>query len=396
MIKAYLNKAYDYLFAVLLLVLPLSKAAPNIVIAAIALSFIVGIKNVDFRRLKHLPFILLYVFLSYFFIKAAITGSLFAEWNIYKKYIILFFIPVLFLKVKNVQIVKAGVVISTMLLVLGTLVLAGRYYFSHGVLPFGIGEVVNTLILLERPYAGFFAVAGAVFSLDLIKYYLHYKKWLVASGIISVAFILLIAARISFLTLIVLALLYILFYLPVRRSVRVVLIIAFISFTAIVFLFNKNIADRFFLKESMQVAMDYEPRLIIWPCAYELAQRDDFNPVTGYPNNTIVEERYVECYTTTITANQDKNEYYKTERFNSHNQFIDFYLTTGLIGLVLFVGFIIALFVQVKSDFAYTAIIIAMLLFLLVENVLHRQMGCYFFSIFGALLLMRKIPADEN
>ncbi|MHA3788485.1 O-antigen ligase family protein [Flavobacterium hauense] len=391
-----LNKAYDYLFALLLVVLPLSKAAPNIVIAVIAISFIVGIKGVDFRRLKSLPFILLYGFLCYFFIKAAITGSLFAEWNIYKKYIILFFIPVLFLKVRNVQVVKAGVVVGTMLLVAGTFVLVGRYYISHGVLPFGIGEVVNTLILLERPYAGFFAVAGTIFSLDLIKYYPRHKKLLIACSIVSVAFILLIAARISFLSLIVLTLLYILFYLPVTRKIRLVLIIAFISLTAAIFFFNKNIADRFFLKESMQVAMDYEPRLIIWPCAYELSQRDDFNPVTGYPDNTIVEDRYVDCYTETITDNQDKNEYYRAERFNSHNQFIDFYLTTGLIGILLFGGFIIALFLQVKGDFAYTAIIIAMLLFMLVENVLHRQMGSYFFSIFGALLLMRKIPVNEN
>lgn len=396
MIKAYLDKAYDYLFAVLLVVLPLSKAAPNLVIAAIGICFIAGIKNVDVKRLKELPFILFYSFLGYFFIKAAITGSLFAEWNIYKKHIILFFIPVFFLKVKNVQIVKSGAVAGTMLMVLVTLMLAGRYYFVHGALPFTTGETVNNLILLERPYAGFFAVVGVIFSLDLLKYYPGHKKLLIGCSIVGVAFILLIAARISFLTLIVLALLYILFYLPVKKGIKLVFIVGFISLTAIIFFLNKNIANRFFLKESVQVAMDYEPRVIIWPCAYKLTQRDDFNPVTGYPNNTLVEDRLVDCYTTTITNNQDKKEYYRNEKFNSHNQFIDFYLTAGIIGLLLFTGFLISLFVQAKDNFAYMAILIAIVLFLLVENVLHRQMGSYFFSIFGALLLMRKIPADEN
>ena len=395
--KNIIAKSYDYLFALLLVVVPLSKAAPNIVIALIALCFIIDFKSIDFKPLKKLPVVLFYSFMVYFFTKAAITGSLFTEWSVYKKYIILFFIPVLFLKVKNTGLVKAGVVTGVTISILATLALAARYYFSNGTLPFANGEVVNTLLLLERPYAGFFAVAGAVFSLDLIGEYPKYKKLLVACSLAAVAFIIIIAARISFITLILLALLYILFYLRGKAQVKLVFVGVFFALTAIVFVFSKNITERFFVKESVEVALDYEPRIVIWPCAVNVMQRDDFNPVVGYPNNKMVENRLVDCYTTSITNNQSKNDYFRSERFNTHNQFLDLYLTAGILGLCLFLAFLVTLFLQVRTDFAYTAVLVAIVLFLLVENVLHRQMGCYIFSIFGALLMMRKpVENDKN
>jgi O-antigen ligase len=394
-VKNFINKTYDYLFALLLVLLPF-KAMPNIVIAIMLVCFIADCRRVDFKPLKKLPAILYYGFLLYFFIKAGITGSLFSEWDIYKKFIILFFIPVLFLKVKNANIVKAGVVAGVTVSVLATLVLAAKYYFEFGMLPFGNGEVVNTLMLLERPYAGFLAVAGALFSLSLIKEYPRHTKLLVACCIMAIAFILIIAARLSFLTLIVLAFIYALFYYPAAVGRKIIFMAVCLGAVSLVFVLNRNIADRFFVKESLEVATDYEPRVVIWPCAYDLAQQDDFNPLFGYPGNTIVENRYVDCYTSSITNNQDKNEYFRKERFNSHNQFIDFYLTTGIIGLVLFIGFFAALFIRVKRDFAYTAILMATVLFLMVENVLHRQMGCYIFSIFVALLLTRKITANDK
>ena len=184
-------KTYDYIFAALLLLLPFGTAFPNIIIALLIVGFIIDYKRVNFNKLIKAPAVILYLFLAYFFIKGLINQSLFAEWNIYKKFFILLIIPVLFLKVKRVHLIKLGVVISGVASVVVSVFLIAKYYTSFGNLPFTSGEMVNNLLMLERPYAGFYAVAGVVFSFDLIKHYPKYKNLLIGSGILLTLFIVL-------------------------------------------------------------------------------------------------------------------------------------------------------------------------------------------------------------
>lgn len=384
--------AYDYIFGALLLILPFGNALPNIAIALLIICYAINFKDTDYKRLKHYSVYIYYAFLAYFFIRGAFTQSLFTEWNIHKKFIILLFMPLLFIKVRTVAVIKAGAIAGVIATIAVTLFLSAKYYLQFGGLPFGNGEVVNTLIPMERPYAGFYAVAGAIFSFSLIAQYKRYKWLFFVCGIASIAFIILISARVSFLTLIVLGIAYLLFYLSLSLLKKFLIIAAGLGIVLAVFMFNKNIADRFFIKEnvkeSLAVASDYEPRLVIWPCAYELAIRDDFNVLFGYENNTTIVNNYLECYTQKI-ENESKKDYFSASKFNSHNQFIDFFLSEGLIGFLLFFAFCVSLLYTIRRSFPNTALLLALMFFLLVENVLHRQTGCYIFSIFAALLLMR-------
>ncbi len=148
---------------------------------------------------------------------------------------------------------------------------------------------------------------------------------------------------------------------------------------------NKNISERFFIKsnieESLKVASDYEPRIVIWNCANNMSEKNDFSFITGFKGYEIVTNNFLECYSATI-ENESKKEYFLSEKFNSHNQFIDFYLCGGLLGLALFTSFFIKLFYEVKSSFFSVAIVISFLLFFFVENIFYRQFGCYLFGIF--------------
>jgi O-antigen ligase len=398
--KALSVKIYDYLFAALLLLMPFGSALPNIVIALLVLFFAVDYKSADYKRLRSLPVMALYAFLAYYFIRGAITGALFIDWNIYKKYIILFLLPVLFLKVKRAEVIKAGVVVSAMICVAAGFFLAARFYVAYGYLPFTSGDTVNSLLLMERPYAGFFTVAAAIFSFELAGYYTKHRKLFITCGIAAILFIITISARISFLTLIFVAGLYIVFYMRIAVAKKAMFVGVCLAGVALVFTFNKNLASRFFIKENLEQsiqATDYEPRLVIWPCAYNMALRDDFNVLFGFPDHKTIVNNYVECFSETIDYNESKKEYFVTSKFNSHNQFLDFYLSSGLIGLLLFSAFIFILLYKVKSSFYDTALLLSLVLFLFVENVLHRQTGCYIFSIFGALLMMRnKLDNEKN
>jgi len=398
--KKFINKTYDYFFAALLLLFPFSNSLPNIVIAILVTLFIIDYKRIDLTKLKNTPAILLYVFFAYIFSKAVITQSLFTEWNIYKKYIIILILPILFTKVKNVTLLKVSTVISIVATVIVSLALIAKYYFETSLLPFHDGEMVNKLLVLERPYAGFYAVAGVFISLGLIRSLPRYKIALIVNVLLLVFFIILIAARISFVSLIIALGLYVLFYYKISGLKKAGIILCSVIAIAVVFSINKNIAERFFIKSSLEEAIkasDFEARLVIWPCAYNMAQNNDFNVLFGYPSHAVIINNFVDCYTHTIKGNDSKKAYFIETKFNSHNQFIDSYLSSGSIGLILFLSFFISLFFKVRFSFCDVALLIALILFLLVENVLHRQTGCYIFSIFTALLLMRNTNVnDEN
>lgn len=380
---------YDYIFAILLIGLPFSKALPNILLPLLGLLFLLNIRNVNFKPLLKPPVVLLYVLLVYIFIKGLVVQNIFTEWSHFKKYLIIFIIPILLLNLKNINIIKVSMVICVQLVIWVSITVITINFLTTGSLPFTNGEMVNQLLVMERPYAGFFAVLGFLFSFNLVNKHPRYKACLIASAVITVLFVLLIAARISFLTLIIMLGMYLLFYSKLPSNLRVFIIAGSVAIVVVLFIFNDNMAKRFFIEESWEesvaVASDYEPRLVIWPCAARMTEKPSFNLLTGFKTNKEIETNFINCYSGVI-KNPSKKEYYLSEKFNSHNQFIDIALSQGLLGLLLFSGFLMSLWLHVHKNFFYTAILIAVVLFLLVENVLYRQAGCYIFSIFATII----------
>ncbi|GGB77497.1 hypothetical protein GCM10007424_16950 [Flavobacterium suaedae] len=398
--KKIIDNSYDYIFALLLLGLPFSKALPNILLPILGLFFIITYKEVNFKKLLKTPIVILYAFLFFIFIKATINQTIIAESSYFKKYIILLFIPLLSLKVKNFKLIKIASVAIVNITILTSIVFIVMHYLSYGELPFNSGSIVNELLIMERPYAGFFAVLGTVLSLNLIKYYPPYRTALLLSATLAVGFIVIIAARLSLLSLIGILGIYILFYSTLGIGKKVLIVIGSLVFLVFLFIFNSNISERFFIKEnlekSIEVASDYEPRLIIWPCAAGMVNQSSFSWATGFQTNKEIENNLLDCYGTVISNNPSKKEYYLSEKFNTHNQYLDILLSQGIIGLLLFVSFLLLLLKHIKHNFFYVSIIIAFAMFLMVENVFHRQVGCYIFSIFAAFLSMNNYRYNEE
>jgi len=387
------DKLYNYAFALLVILFPFSKALPNIVIAVLAVFLIIDHKNVNFKRLLQGPIVVLYILLLYLFIKAAINQSLFTEFTIYKKLIILYIMPVLFLKIKDLVFFKTSILISILTTVIVSIFMALSYYIKFGSLPFTTGETVNTLMVLERPYAGFYAFAGALLSFDLIKYLPKYEKALISSILVCAFFIVFVVARMSFLSLLLCVPLYILFYAKIPKKVTLGIIGGGALAVLLLFMFNKNIAERFYVNKSLETASDYEPRVVIWDCGYHMLSDSNFNMFFGFSSNKVIEDNYLDCYSQKID-NPSKRNWFITTNFNSHNQFNDYLLAHGFIGLLLLCGFMGYLIYYARKSFPYTAITLGLVLFLLVENVLHRQMGCYIFSTFVTIVGLPKIELD--
>lgn len=81
-----------------------------------------------------------------------------------------------------------------------------------------------------------------------------------------------------------------------------------------------------------------------------------------------------------------------SERFNAHNQYLQTWIGSGLVGLVLF---LFGIFSGIRKslqteDYLYLAFLTFFSINCLTESVLERQYGVLFYSLFGCLLFSRK------
>lgn len=383
-----LQKVYTVVLALLVALFPFSKALPNILLPLLVVLFVADVRNVDFSKLKQPIVYALYTVMGYLFIKGAIRGSLFSEFSVYSKYITILVMPVLFAKVTDYLLIKkvllAGIVATVVVSIIKSLI----YYAAHGNFPFNIGLEVNEILILERPYAGFYAVAGTLLSLYLIPKMPRYRWLLVAAAGLCVFFIVFIAARMSLISLVICLGIYIMFYARMKLFVRLLMAFAGLVLVSGAVFLNKNLYNRLFVDQTMDTTLDYEPRVVIWQCAYDLLHNPDYNPVFGFPSNKVLENEYVDCFSGKITNNETKRAWFIKVKFNSHNQFHDYMLAHGFAGLLLLAGFMLMLLYHVRRNFVYFSIVLSLIFFMAVENIFFRQMGCYIFSIFIALLLI--------
>ena len=84
-----------------------------------------------------------------------------------------------------------------------------------------------------------------------------------------------------------------------------------------------------------------------------------------------------------LSALEDKNSFFKGKYYNTHNQFLSTALATGFIGFLLFVFFLLKnLQLVVFRSFEQLSIVLLFVALMFIENILDRQNGIIYFSIF--------------
>jgi O-antigen ligase len=86
----------------------------------------------------------------------------------------------------------------------------------------------------------------------------------------------------------------------------------------------------------------------------------------------------------------EKKEVFTSQRYNSHNQFLDILLSTGYVGLFLMCLFLIWSFMKNKEHFFQTAILGTFMAYGLVENIFHRQIGVYYVGLILIIVLANR------
>jgi hypothetical protein len=392
-IKHFIGNSYDYVCALILVFLPFSASIPNLLLALLLLFYLL---DFDFKYQSSYPkpFIFLSILIAYLFVKALLNGTFMVDFTYYKKYLYLILLPILFFKVNRLSMLKNVALLSINATVLVSCFKIMRFHSSFGYFPFGDGWATNFVLVLERPYAGIFSVLAAIISFDLMRKADKWKYLYALSLLLSVAFIAFISIRISILTLLFVFLLYVFLYSQLSLQRKLMLFGSMLVLVFALFAVNKNISKRFFIEKSLgktiETTKQYEPRVVILACAKSIVEQPTFSYLFGTESNTAIQNSLTNCYKETV-LDYSRQKWFLYQNFNTHSQFVDLFLLGGIVAILLFISFLFSYFMAVRRSFNAVAIGVAFLSILLIENVFHRQFGCFIFSIFTALYLREEV-----
>ncbi|MFT4801036.1 MAG: O-antigen ligase [Flavobacteriaceae bacterium] len=95
---------------------------------------------------------------------------------------------------------------------------------------------------------------------------------------------------------------------------------------------------------------------------------------------------------------EKKTMIFKGEYYNSHNQFISAWLSSGILGIASLIGLFIFNFKNaIKSkDFIHISILTLFLFMMLIENILERQNGVIIFSFFINFFAFKNISETSD
>ncbi|MDR0228184.1 MAG: O-antigen ligase family protein [Flavobacteriaceae bacterium] len=269
-----------------------------------------------------------------------------------------------------------------------------QYYLSTDDYEMGVGSHINPMLIVARPYLGYILNIGIILSLYMyssITEKIRYGYLILAICFFS--YLVLIANRIQLVSLSVIFILYFSIYTKMRLSYRIgafgLLCVLVISMIRI----NPTLASRFEIKTIKEQNDNFidrlsfkEPRIVIWKCSAEIAEDSNFNPLIGVGNKKIIDSKLSDCYDKT-TVNNPMRQYFLDEQFGTHNLFVEFYLLSGLIGILLLLSLFVYISFKVRKNFFAFSIAIALFNFCLVENLLDGQLGAYLlgFTLFVIL-----------
>lgn len=376
---------FDIIFAVLLFMLPLSMAVPNI---SLAILFLLFILKRDKKNLKTVYLKLIYLFVLFLVLKALINQTFLSNINFYKHLFSLLGLSILTVNIKNPKIVKTGFILGVLTAVIISCIKIIAYYIEQNIIPLGNTVEAKNLLLIDRPYLGFMCFLAILLLSEISKR--KKQNVIYNTGIIFfIIFVYLIVARLSLLLIILFLLVKTVEKFKSSKIKLALLLSSIVIGTFILLSVNKNFQKRLHIKtsvnETVKVLKNQEPRFVIWNCVFHQISKPEFNIFLGYKSFQTIEHNLSECYNNSI-ENESKKEYFFKTKFNTHNQFFDIFLQGGIIGLLLFLSLFGYSFYIFRDYIIPLLVILAFLLFSIIENILHRQYGVYLFAIFIPLV----------
>lgn len=392
--KPILGAIYPYAFFILYLIIPFDnyvRALPNILLGILVIAFPFVVSRDAFRKLKSPPVLLFFAFFLSLILNAAFFDRLDTDMNIIKKVLIAVGLILLYIPVEDIGKIKKAIIFSSLAAILFSIVNIALDNNVSGDLIFENYPKLIESLLIDRLYLGFLSVLSILISYhSLSEQYHPDNRYYLANIIVNVLFLILIVSKIAILILILLLLLR-QFYGKKRKIRLIVSLLSLGLFWVVYSSIKEDIKSHNFLSvrpntndSFIKNTLTWDIRTVVWHCAIEVVKETGFNAKgLGFSGS---KDKLAECYLEQI-EDPIKREMFVSERYNSHNQFIDFYLSSGIFGIFLFAGFIILTFIRTRKNYFATALLLVLTSYCFMENVFHRQLGAYYAGFILIILL---------
>jgi len=385
-----LKKTYNYLFFLLVFTIPFEddiRIIPNILIGVLAviLPFIEkNFKHFLYIKKSYLVAIGLMFFIG---LTSFINGTISDDFYIIKKLLILIAVLILSVPIKKHTSILLFFIVSVFLGNIISIFNIVDYILKTENFEIASGQKINDLLFIERLYFGFNNSLNVAFSLVLwSKARKKLKIFLLISILLSVFMLLLVASRMAIITVFIILLIKIFYHINFKKSlITVALVLGTIS---AFFLLNDNLAKRFFYVDKkndfVHKIREWEPRFVIWKCSYIHVKGTTYSLFFG-DGFYKTQQNLNKCYIDSISK-EKRLKFFLETRFNTHNQYLDLLMSKGLFGLSIFLFLIYWLYTRNKKDINKLNILLVLVLFSLVENFFHRQIGVYLFALILVVL----------
>ena len=383
-LDTYHQKILDYSFALFVFLLPLSLALPNILIIPIGLVFLY--KTIVFRRIKFSLFWLINIILLIFILTLALTQYHFVDELIFlKEYLAGLFILLMIGEVSRIKTIELSFVVGVLSAILYNVLYITFQVVNSTDLNLSVGSEVNNFLIIDRPYFAFFTVVTNFIILKWIRNGKTRHLYLIA--ILSALFCFFITARLGMLLHTLLIFHHIYRFIN-RISLKQISVIAIIILViGLISYNNDNLKKRLRIESNIEKTYKklkvFEIRFTVWDCSTQIISD---NWLFGLKSHKSLIPVMTDCYVSKVDPKRKQMlKYYKSRKFNSHNQFFDFWLLSGIIGILLFLFMLTYPFIKAKQHRQVLMLLALFTGFFLVENVFQRQLGCYVFAVFFGL-----------
>ena len=394
-----LQKAYTYLAAAVCVSIPFmtyAKAFVNITMICLLGILILGFKKDKIIALLKQRYVkMFFVFLIFVILFSLFNQSFFNDLSETRKIAQTLLLLILFSQVKNKEVLIYSFIAGTFISTFITDINIINYYLNS--FEFLIsGGAVKDLFITQRLYLGFFIVISIILLLERygktsnrkVKYiYLLLFVFFLIS-------LFLIASRsaiaIAFLTLTT-SIIY-----NIKNKYRIGFLLTMsIVFLAIIFN-SKTLSKRFLYSDDsirssfIEKIKTHEPRYDIWKFSTQIFKEE--KPYVFGIGTFRTQELLVSKYQ--LMPIEKRKNWFMERNFNTHNQYLDILISFGLIGLFVFLFLLKEIIVLCYKNIYSANLILSLVLFLLIENVFHRQLGSFIFALTLAIAVF--IINSEN
>jgi O-antigen ligase len=351
------------------------------------------VKKSDWKKINNHFYFTLFLLVLIIFIQSMLVGR-WEDFKFIKRLFLIIIILVYSIPIKKNLAPMLSFILGSLILLFCSSINLVLFFWLSGKIDMTTGDQVASILLGDRPYISYAYVLSFCLCLYMSSIVGKTKFLFYGAALIFFIFIFIISARISLISLGLIILYYVFYTKNIKRVGLIIFILG--VFSGLMFTFSDSLKKRFFISSNeytLEQIVKFEPRYYIWNCSYSLLiENKAYLMGLGFDS---LNKQLEACYSnSTDFMNKEQQDYFVRSKFNTHNQFLNFMLSTGILSLLLFIVFFISWFKMGYNNYYLSILVFVLFLFCLAENILSRQMGVELFAL--TLVFSNMISVSEK